>query len=536
MKKLVTVLQKNYYILTPFLIAIYTVLFLYVKNQHEYPLSVIWTPLLISLTFALILLAISKLIFRKTNAVVIIASVAVFISLSYGRFLELSRGISFNIGAFHVTPEIFMGIIAGLLLLFVIILTLRFSLKLLNICKVIFIGILALVLFQIAQTVYFELESGRINRERAEAVPIKTDRSKANPANPDIYYIIPDRYAGQKAFQEQYKFDNSTFLNTLREKGFYVPENSTTNYPKTFLSLGSSLNMEYLDRFTEETEGGYSKDESLVTPIIMDNKVLRFLKDRGYSYVHMGSWWEPTKTNPSADHTFIPRRREHFGADEFTTGFYNTTIFSELLRLYFKDPTDVSETPQNNLHRQSALQQFEELRKIPNLKGPKFVFVHILLPHDPFVLDENCTPISRIQRNKNTHQVNYINQVQCVNTMLNDAIDTILKNSKTPPIIVLQSDEGPFPMNSPIDGNQSWEDATDVTLQEKFPILNAYFLPDKVATQSGFYDTITPVNSFRVLFNTYFGEEFEMLEDKNYIFPNDNAYYRFIDVTERVQE
>lgn len=534
MNKVVRYLKKNYISFIPFLIALYAVFFLYVKNQHEYKLEVLLTPLGISLVFTLFAFLLVKLIFRKIEMAVVITSLVALLVLSYGRFIALSEKVSFHAGSFHVGPEVFTGSIVGIISLGILFLVIKFKGKLHNFCKVLFIMVSILVLWQMTQIVFFEVQSGRIFRND-DSAPIKTDRSKAQASYPDIYYIIPDRYAGVRALSEQYNFDNSPFLNSLEEKGFYVPKNPTTNYPKTFMSLGSSLNMEYLDFLTEETNGGESADESIVTPLIENNKVLQFLKDKGYSYVHMGSWWEPTKTNPSADYTFVPRRKEHFGADEFTTGFYNTTIFSELLKTYFREPSDVSETPQNNLHRQAALQQFEELKKIPKIKGPKFVFVHILLPHDPFVFDENCTPISRIQRSKNTHQVNYINQLQCVNTMLSSAIDTILAESKTPPVIILQSDEGPFPMNSPISGKQAWGEATDTALREKFPIINAYFLPGKDAVQSGFYDAITPVNSFRLLFNTYFGEDFELLEDRNYIFQDDSNYYQFIDVTDKVK-
>ncbi|MEM3434373.1 MAG: hypothetical protein QXI12_04915 [Candidatus Methanomethyliaceae archaeon] len=52
-----------------------------------------------------------------------------------------------------------------------------------------------------------------------------------------------------------------------------------------------------------------------------------------------------------------------------------------------------------------------------------------------------------------------------------------------------------------------WEDV--------FPILNAYYLPGhcKVLLR----DTISPVNTFRVIFNYYFGQDFDILEDDTYL-------------------
>jgi hypothetical protein len=42
-------------------------------------------------------------------------------------------------------------------------------------------------------------------------------------------------------------------------------------------------------------------------------------------------------------------------------------------------------------------------------------------------------------------------------------------------------------------------------------ILNAYFLPGEGA--AGLYPSITPVNTFRLIFDVYFGADLELLED-----------------------
>jgi len=43
--------------------------------------------------------------------------------------------------------------------------------------------------------------------------------------------------------------------------------------------------------------------------------------------------------------------------------------------------------------------------------------------------------------------------------------------------------------------------------------LNVYYLPNG---SKSLYETISPVNSFRVIFNEYFNADFELLEDKYY--------------------
>ncbi len=74
-------------------------------------------------------------------------------------------------------------------------------------------------------------------------------------------------------------------------------------------------------------------------------------------------------------------------------------------------------------------------------------------------------------------------------------IDTILATSKTPPVIIIQADHGKVGENK----------------YDKFKITNAYYLPN--VKGNVIYPTITPVNTFRVIFDHYFGGDFKLLPD-----------------------
>jgi hypothetical protein len=65
-------------------------------------------------------------------------------------------------------------------------------------------------------------------------------------------------------------------------------------------------------------------------------------------------------------------------------------------------------------------------------------------------------------------------------------------------------------------------------MAERFSIFNAYYLPGD--GKSALYDTITPVNTFRIIFNEYFGATWERLEDKSF-FATWNRPYEFIEFT-----
>jgi hypothetical protein len=67
----------------------------------------------------------------------------------------------------------------------------------------------------------------------------------------------------------------------------------------------------------------------------------------------------------------------------------------------------------------------------------------------------------------------------------------------------------------------------------KTSIINAYYFPN--GDYSQLREDITPVNSFRALFNTYFGTSFPLLRDRIFVSPDEKRLYEFHDVTEAVR-
>jgi hypothetical protein len=125
--------------------------------------------------------------------------------------------------------------------------------------------------------------------------------------------------------------------------------------------------------------------------------------------------------------------------------------------------------------------------------------------------------------NSGAYQVLYVKQLKYVNKQIQKAIDDILSKSSQPPIIILQGDHGGGSLLRP-----SLEQSC---LFERTSILNAYYLP-RIEPQT-LYPTITPVNSFRVVFNTYFDTEYTLLPDKTY-FSHIARPYNFVDVSDQI--
>jgi len=110
------------------------------------------------------------------------------------------------------------------------------------------------------------------------------------------------------------------------------------------------------------------------------------------------------------------------------------------------------------------------------------------------------------------------------NSKVQSALEAIISRSVEPPVIILQSDHGPGSLLNK-------EDLRSTYLKERMSILNAYYLPDSGDAQ--LYEEITPVNTFRVVLNSYFGTDLELLGDESY-FSTWSHPYVFINVTDDV--
>ncbi len=367
--------------------------------------------------------------------------------------------------------------------------------------------LLALVLFQIGtyhfterevlageQTTFFS--SFNLTSEKDENQP------RRNAELPDIYYIVLDGYAGEKTLSRAYAFDNSPFLQELEKREFYIASESRSNYLLTFLSLASSLNMDYLD-FLKETPGKWSKDRSIPYQLIDQNRVVLFLKNQGYRYYHFSSGWAATEDNPLADKVFDPFKTSELGF---------VLLRSTPLRLLTA-----------NDHAVTVLYAFEKLKELSSLPGPKFVFAHIEVPHPPYTFNERGDIVSQEPYDPSGKQwidkKGYLGQVQFANGKTLEVVDAILQHSKTPPLIILQGDHG-------TDTVLNWVKApTQERLEERSYILNAYLLPGE--SKKFLFPHMSPVNTFRFIFKEYFQQQLSLLQDKTYFSDHYQTPYNF---------
>lgn len=368
--------------------------------------------------------------------------------------------------------------------------------------------------------------SAKWDRNESLAAPIWNEYP-SNPAGgaPDIYYIILDGYGSETMLRDIHNIDNAQFIRDLEARGFVIPHESRANYPRTILSLASSLNMQYLDHVSNAMQ-----DSPLwwtLQGTFTHNETTNYLKANGYSTVNTASNWDFT-TLPNADHTFSPFAINLNKFEEYQIQQTNLSLFTSL-------NADAFSLPTYSAHRKVVLLALNSLGEIAKLPSPKFTFVHIVSPHPPIVFDAEGNeqtpnyPFTLSDARQwvyppSSYRQGYEAQIKFVNKKILAAVDAIFANSATPPVIIIQGDHGPGIF---ID----YEKMEKTCLYERFSILNAYYLPGMATAEIP--ADISPVNTFRMIFNMYFSENLEMLPNRQY-FSEQGKTYQFTDVTERI--
>jgi hypothetical protein len=356
-----------------------------------------------------------------------------------------------------------------------------------------------------------------------DAIPIQTSSVTSTP---DIYYIILDGYARADVLTELYRFDNADFVRTLESRGFFVPDESRANYPKTAVSVTSTLNMDYIDSLAPGLE-----DQPfwwLMSPLLDHSRVRATLEKLGYQTVSLTSDWGITD-NPTADVYYSPKP---IVFSDFESYLLSQTPLGMVESLLGR----VAFVPSFEAHRELTRFQFETLADVPSLPGPKFVVAHIVAPHPPFVFDaqgnplEPAYPFSFHDANDfpfgdEAYRQGYVGQVEYVNGQVVQMIDAILAKSVTPPIIILQADHGPGMLTD-------FRSSANTCLKERFSIFAAYYLPG--VNPDAIPADVTPVNLFRILFNEYFHAELPLLERAHFYYKDTVYIFRAEDVTEQV--
>ena len=470
------------------------------------PLEIL-RPLAISIGFTGVAFVSGSLILRDTGRSGLLVLSFLLSFYSYGHVYKALQTAGFGDPSrqwFFILAWISVYMLASILIL-----RIRFEIRGLTNCLNVVIGILVIIpLVNIGAYALVSVTDFKDYWNKARGA-LLVNVSDARTL-PDIYYIVPDAYSSSRTLRDL-GYDNSGFTDYLIERGFFVAQESYSNYMFTELSLASALNMKYLSEIEGGIPGKKRWPSFLYRYMIDDSLVINTLRSFGYTIINTrerGLYSGESRSQIPCDRS-SPARLQ---ATNFTGALVSTTALYPVTTAFNVGEKQVWKP---------VLCDFSVIVDVKDIEGPKFVFSHLPVPHSPYVFDRNGPKNPRsLSDTGPSDPEGYVDQVVFVNKKLKEVVDALLSGNGKPPIIIIQADHGT---------RSSQPKSDSEFVRARFGILNAYYLPNE--GNNLLYESISPINTFRVIFSHYFGVDYELAADRSYYTDRPFSGSTHLDVT-----
>jgi hypothetical protein len=335
----------------------------------------------------------------------------------------------------------------------------------------------------------------------------------AASGDPDIYFIALDGYPRGDVLRNAYAYNNLPFEEELGAKGFVFADRGLANYAEPMPALAACLNFDYIENLVPAGEQAGMAPSRLVS-LYHNNRLFRFLKQRGYTILACSPGIETLEPHPPVDVVLQPS----FALGEFEAVLLGRTFFSRVMEAmyYYRDGNPAAWS--FSFRRDHIQYAFGQLERVPSEKSAtaRFVFAHLEVPEPPFLftrdggLAEPFGPGSlgndRFFRGTETEfRAAYLDQLSYTNYMLKRVISAIIERSARPAVILVASSRGARVTFGP----------GETPPRERFPTLIAARFPGvKETPAAAVYDSMSLVNLFRVTLNAAFNARLPLLPDR----------------------
>ena len=300
---------------------------------------------------------------------------------------------------------------------------------------------------------------------------------------PDVFLIIADEYASNRQLRSQLGFDNSPFLDSLRRRGFAVHDGSQSNYNYTEYSTASLLNSTYFPAASRTN----AIDVGRCFRWIHDNEAFRFFRNEGYA-VHNVSFFDMKDAPSPAPRTWNA---------QWTDLLCRQTLSGRVRSHFVGNPPKASYEEVNG-----TLLQHTRRLLAQRATTPRFVYTHLLLPHNPYYRDATGKALPAHAARDLGNTAVYLGYLQYGNGIYLDLVDNILRQARRPTVILLLGDHGyrfARPMNR------------DFYFTNLFAVYTSPGLMGRWPEGAG------TVNQFRVLLDSCFGQQLPLLPDEKHL-------------------
>lgn len=353
------------------------------------------------------------------------------------------------------------------------------------------------------------VRSGALTTAAGELVEARTPIGQAPAEAQDIYFILLDGYPRHDVIERVFGWDNSAFLDQLRGQGFEVGATSSANYLFTPFSVGSMWHMQHIPDIPEMQPvlRGEVAFEPTVRRMFNHNRSFELLRQHGYRIVTVAPPWEDVALRSADEYV------DNGGINEFETSLVERTAVDRALRTVAPDVLFQQE-------RDRASFAFEQIDRLSaqQADGPRFVIVHVVIPHMPAVFGPEGEPVrmpyqqffwvdSAPQRGMEQAEFERLalGQLQYVSGRIVPAIDRLVANDPQAVVVVFGDHGSGVGMD--------WDDVPASDLGERFGNLFAARTPGR----SGVFDVDgSLINTMPALFEGYFGLDLPRQPDHHY--------------------
>ncbi len=324
---------------------------------------------------------------------------------------------------------------------------------------------------------------------------------------PDIYYILLDCYPNSVYQQEVLGVASNDLDKQLEEKGFYVVKNARSNYNYTSFSMASIFNMEYLS---------WLKDPKSVRPfhynrtiqLVKNAVVFNWLKDQQYELHNLSFFDIPGVRSVNKEkflsttgreiilyYTFYKCLRRDVIPEMFPS--LRTALIERNRKMWKERFKDLRE------HNRYVLDSLMKYRPRKEEDKPRFLYAHLEMPHFPYYFDSSgkAYPDELVYgKEMITNKERLKNYIGYTNRQASAIVDKLQSLRNGQDIIIIQSDHG-------------LNDLDKKRKDDAFNSYTAFYFPDRDYRM--LYDSMSNVNSFRIIFNKYFGQQLSLLKDSS---------------------
>lgn len=412
-------------------------------NLRQYSLSNIihlfTSQIILSLIILILSLLINSLIFKKFFLEILLCNFVLFyLSFYYIQILNFE-----NLRILNNYHYLLDNILILLIYLFLYLITLFSLIKYKKGTKIFF---LYLIILNFIFGVYnmgpldnsikiTDISYKSPNKIDVNSIKIPEDKKKTN-----VFLIVLDGMMNlEKAEKEKIIISKNELINKLEQNDFSNNSFFNANYHWTYVSIKSLL---YGDYPVTEESPIYKNRKSFFSYIMLnkENFFYQIINKLDMNFFWVGNEYEPCNGtmenecfyNYKNENTFIPNLI-------FTTeSFYKKSVFSYLYYYFL-----------NNIKKDLFISAYDFLENserslsvsfTKNNNKANFYFIHVLKPHDPYDLDQNCNKIPKKLGNfdvKTYYSYNY----KCV-------LEKVLKwekeflNNKDDNIVIVLGDHG----------------------------------------------------------------------------------------------